>query len=129
MTKKDLKAIGFTDYQASGIIRRIKTQLKAKLTLYSNKRLGFVPTMEVSRYLFGISDDPENPVAEFQKRLTNLPELTEALHSREIAQQIIREAQKSMVKKGCGIYKNIRKWIAPRAVVEQILFGNSKEEE
>lgn len=55
MTKKDLKAVGFTDYQASEIIRRIKTQLKAELPLYANPRIGFVPAMEVACFLFGVA--------------------------------------------------------------------------
>ncbi|WP_157800193.1 DUF3173 family protein [Sporolactobacillus pectinivorans] len=129
MTKKDLKAIGyFTDYQVSELIHRIKNKIKGKLPLYTNKRLGFAPTIEVSCCLFGVSDDPEDPVAEFHQRLIDLPELTEELHSRSIARQIIREAQKEMVKKGCDFYRNVRHWIVPRAAVDQILFGNSKEE-
>lgn len=124
--KADLKAIGFTDYQASEIIRRIKTQLKDRLPLYSNKRLGFVPAMEVSRYLFGVSEDLENPVTTFRQRLINLPELTEALHSRGIAQQVIREAQQIMANKGCDFYRNVRHWIVPLAPVQQILFRNQK---
>ncbi|TGA97491.1 DUF3173 domain-containing protein [Sporolactobacillus shoreae] len=127
--KADLKAIGFTDFQASQIIRIIKYRLnQAGIPFYANPKIRFVPAMEVARYLFGVADDPEDPVAEFRKRLTNLSELAEALHSREIAQQIIREAQQTMVEKGCPAYQNVRHWIVPLAAVEQILFRNQKEE-
>lgn len=87
-----------------------------------------VPTMEVARFLFGVSVDPDDPVTTFRQRLTNLPELAEALRSRGIAQQIIREAQKNMVGKDCDFYQNVRHWVVPKNAVDQILFGNSKEE-
>lgn len=129
ITKEDIKAIGFTDYQASEIIRRIKTQLKAELPLYANPRIGFVPAMEVACFLFGVASDPEDPVAEFRQRLIDLPELAEGLHSRGMAEQVIREAQKNMVKKGCHFYQNVRHWKVPRVAVDPILFRHSKEED
>lgn len=96
MSKKELKAIGFTDYQASEMIRIIKRQLaKANLLLYSNQRIGFVPVVEVENYLLGVSGtiaESDNAVAEIKGRLIALPELKSSLGSEHIAKQVIREA-------------------------------------
>lgn len=128
ITKKDLKTVGFSDFQAAQIIRIVKVRLKNKgVILYGNPRIGFVPFDAISRYLLGVLLPEEKAsVNELKKQFISLPELTEHLHSEHIAKQVIRDAQQAMVDKGCDFYLNVRHFIAPRDEVNAMIYG--KEE-
>ncbi|MFT8927908.1 MAG: DUF3173 family protein [Sporolactobacillus sp.] len=130
MKKRELMALGLSDYQATEAVRKIKYRLKQELPLYANKRIAFVPTSEVAHYLFGVSREeplPDNPVQAFKQRLITLSELTTQIGSPQEARMIIRTAQRHMVEQGCDFYQNVRHWIVPQEAVEQILFKHSKE--
>ncbi len=52
ITKKELKQLGFTDYQSAEIIRKSKRLMINKgFTYYDNRRLGQVPTEAVEEIL------------------------------------------------------------------------------
>ncbi|MDF2902505.1 MAG: hypothetical protein K0S25_143 [Bacillus sp. (in: firmicutes)] len=139
ITKKDLKTIGFSDYQASQIIRIVKVRLKNRgVILYSNKRIGFAPFDAISRYLLGVLLPLEKASSsELKKQFISLPELTQHLRSEHIAKQVIRDAQQAMVDKGCDFYLNVRHFMAPRDEVNAMIYGkeeattdsNKKEDE